>query len=157
MAILLDLANELLLQILDSLTPIDMVSFATSCKQINTLAQDNLTLHRQRIKKYQNVTLWGCFRHQDQHTLSCFFGISVTIGEWLIMPGSLAIECCGRDPTDPQAPGDYIFVQTALAAQDARMFKSVLHGITIPVRKMLSMAFQWDEAKIDRVFRQDDI
>ena len=128
-----------------------MVSLATSCKRINTLAQDNLTLHQQRIKKYQNVTLWGCFRHRDQpHPI---FLLRDICNDWRVAyyARSLAIECCGRDPVDP-GPDEYIFVQAALIAQDSRTVRSVLPGITIPVRKMLSMALRWDEAKIDNVF-----
>ena len=163
MAILLDLANELLLQILDSLTPIDMVSFATSCKQINTLAQDNLSLHRQRIKEYQKVTLWGCFRHQDQaHPISLLRDIC---NDWRVAyyARSLAIECCGRDPVGPDEgdrdeedpdEGDWLCIQTALIAQDAETVKSVLPEIAIPVREKLCMAFRWSEAKIDKTFER---
>ena len=100
MAILLDLANEVLLPILDYLPPIEMVSFAMSCKRINTLAEDNLTLHRQRIKKYQNVTLLGCSRHQDQpHPILLLRDICT---DWRVAyyARSLAIECCGREASD---------------------------------------------------------
>lgn len=151
MAILLDLANELLLQILDCLPPIELVSFAMSCKHINTLAQDNLILHRQRIERYQDVILWGCSRHQDQpHPILLLRDIC---NDWKVAyyARSLTIECCGRDQL-----GLISYRNNARGAHIPRdieksVLKSVLPEITIPVRKMLSMAFQWDEAKVNWV------
>ncbi len=151
MAILLDLANELLLQILESLTPIEMVSLATSCKRIHTLAQDNLTLHRQRVERYQNVTLWGCFRHQDQpHPIMLLRDIC---NDWRIAyyARSLAIKCCGREPLGLGQHWSDAWRARPIA-QDVETIKSVLPEINIPVHKMLSMAFRWDEAKLDEVF-----
>lgn len=124
-------------------------------EQINTLAQDNLTLHQQRIKKYEHVRLWGCFRHPEQpHPILLLRDIC---NDWRVAyyARSLAIECCGRDPIEPDPdPMDPMFAQAALIARDFRAVKSVLPGITIPVRKMLSMAFRWNEAKINKVFRE---
>ena len=149
MAILLDLANELLLQILESLTPIEMVSLATSCKRIHTLTQDNLTLHRQRVERYQNVTLWGCLRHQDQpHPIMLLRDIC---NDWRIAyyTRSLVIECCGKTL-------DLRTVPVASFAQEYEALKSVLPEITIPVRKMLRMAFGWDEAKVTDVLHETE-
>ncbi len=150
MAMLLDLPNELLLQVLDSATPTGMVSFATSCKRVNKLAQDNLTLHQQRIVKYQDVTLWGCFRHQDQpHPIILLRDICK---DWRVAyyAKSLVIECCGRDQNlmDSYWEGRS---QASLIAQDAETVESILPEITIPVRKMLSVALRWDEAKVNDV------
>ena len=147
MAILLDLAHELLLQILESLAPIEMVSFATSCKRIHTVAQDNLTLHRQRIERYQNITLWGCFCHQDQpHPILLLRDIC---RDWRVAyyARSLVVECGGKtlDLMNTYWP---VFPQ-AFFAQETETVKSVLPEITIPVRKMLRMALRWDEAKIN--------
>ena len=153
MAILLDLANELLLPILDYLPPIEMVSLAMSCKRINTLAQDNLTLHQQRIKKYQNVTLWGCFRHQDQaHPI---FLLQDICNDWRVAyyARSLAIECWGREASDLRPFWNNHWQRASNRLQDIKMIKSVLPEITIPVRKMLSMAFRWDEAKVNEVLK----
>ena len=158
MAILLDLAHELLLQILESLAPIEMVSFATSCKRIHTVAQDNLTLHRQRIERYQNVTLWGCFRHQDQpHPILLLRDIC---NDWRVAyyTRSLVIECCGEQPfsmdeasMDEDSSVLTDFSLDHLIAQDVETVRSVLPEIIIPVRKMLSMALRWDEAKVNEV------
>ena len=153
MVVLFDLANELLLQILDSLTPIDMVSFATSCKEINTLAQDNLILHRQRIQRYQNVTLWWCFRHQDRpHPILLLRDIC---NDWRVAcyTKSLVIKCCGKHPIpsdetsmDPDWDG---ISQACLIAQDNETIKSVLPEISTTVCKMLRMTLRWHKAKIN--------
>ncbi|KAK0512628.1 hypothetical protein JMJ35_004645 [Cladonia borealis] len=153
MAILLDLANELLLPILDYLPPIEMVSLAMSCKRINTLAQDNLTLQRQRIKKYQNVTLWGCCRHQTRpHPILLLRDIC---NDWRVAyyARSLVIECCGSHPTPWVTDSDRSWNETAQAAYlmplEAEKVKSVLPKITTTVCKMLRMALRWDEAKVN--------
>ena len=101
MAILLDLSNELLLHILDCVTPLAIVGFATSCKRVSTLAQDELALHRQRIAKYQDVTLWGCPRHQDRpHPILL---LRDTCNDWRVAyyTRSLVIRCCGMAPPRP--------------------------------------------------------
>ena len=156
MAILLDLPNELLLKILDSATPIGMVSLATSCKRINTLAQDNLTLHRQRIARYQNVTLWGCSRHRDQpHPILLLRDIC---NDWRVAyyARSLAIECCGREELwlGPYWNDAW---RARVISQDIETVKSVLPEITIPVRRMLSMALRWDEAKVNEVLDMTEL
>ena len=153
MAILLDLSNELLLQILDSVTPLAIVSFATSCKRINALAQDNLALHRQRIEKYQDVTLWGCPRHQDRpHPILLLQDVC---NDWRVAyyARSLVIRCCGTDPYMWNHSWNPV-IRRSLIARDVELIKSVFPEIIIPVTKILSKAFRWDEAKINDVFRQ---
>ena len=152
MAMLLDLSNELLLQILNSVTPLAIVNSATSCKRIYTLAQDDLALHRQRIAKYQTVTLWGCPSHQDKPHPILF--LRDVCADWKVAyyARSLVIECCGVN--------HYKWfsslldnTQRACIVQDVAIIKSVFPEITIPVSQMLRKAFQWDEAKVTTVLK----
>ena len=145
MAVLLDLSNELLLQILESVTPLAIVSFATSCKRINTLAQNNLALHRKRIARYQNVTLWGCPRHQDKpHPILLLRDIC---NDWKVAyhARSLVIRCCGMVQPQP-----YLYWDNFIA-QELKTIKNVLPKIVTPVCRMLSKALLWDEDKVNNI------
>ena len=153
MAVLLDLSNELLLQILDSVTPLAIVSFATSCKRINTLAQDDLALHRQRIAKYQNVTLWGCPRHKDKpHPILVLRDVCA---DWKVAyyARSLVIRCCGMKPYG-WTRSRIDTTQRACIARDVEIIESVFPEIKDPVCKMLAKAFQWDEAKVNNTLEK---
>ena len=56
---ILDLANEVLYQIIAATNPHDTESLAASCKTINTLAQPELERHRELKKKYAKLGFWG--------------------------------------------------------------------------------------------------
>lgn len=149
---LLDLSNELLLQILNSVTPLAIVNFATSCKRIYTLAQDDLALHQQRIAEYQTVTLWGCPGHQDKPHPILF--LRDVCADWKVAyyARSLVIRCCGvRHSKWFSSLLDN--TQRACIVQDIAIIKSILLKITIPVRQMLRKTFQWDEAKVTAVLK----
>ena len=52
MARFLDLPNELILQVIDSILPEDLENFAQSCKRCRSVADDALRSHRQLIRRY---------------------------------------------------------------------------------------------------------
>ena len=60
------LPTDTLLQIVENVTPDDIVNFTISCKYIDTLAKTYLKVYKQRIKTYHNVVLWGCYRHPEE-------------------------------------------------------------------------------------------
>ena len=69
MATLLALPNEILLNIIEELLPDDLPYFALSCKRMQTLSQESLTLYRECKKKYAVVKFHGCPERDNESDL----------------------------------------------------------------------------------------
>ena len=65
---LLSLANELLYQIIDEVTPNDIVGLALTCKSVHWLCQDYeiLQQHKQRRQCYINLIVCDCGLHRKK-------------------------------------------------------------------------------------------
>ena len=92
---LLEFTNELLYEIVDQIHPDDIVNFALSCGHLYRLADEALSLHRER-KQYQNVILDGCHRHT--HNLHPLEFMEALCTDWRIgeCVKTLRVQCCSR-------------------------------------------------------------
>ncbi len=91
---LLDLANEILYQIIDQIHLDDIVNFSLCCKDIHELAKDAVALHVRRKKVLKSVTLHGCHRHRpNSHPMRLIRDICMDwrVGEYT---KCLMIQCC---------------------------------------------------------------
>ena len=74
--------------------PADIENLTASCATFATLGKEKLELHLQRKNHFTHLTLYGCYRHQDNpHPLSFLCGICED-DDLAYYPVSLSAQCC---------------------------------------------------------------
>ena len=92
--------NEILYNIIDQIHPDDIINFSLSHEHFRGLSEDVVSVHLQRKKMYENISLHGCHRHHPNGHPLCLIRDIFTdwkIGEY---PKVLTFECCARSPYD---------------------------------------------------------
>lgn len=93
MSKLLQLANETIFQIFESVTPDDITNSVLCCKDLHRLGQDALQLHRAWKKAFSDLSFQGCEQHElDAHPMDFLAEIC---NDWRISyyVRSMAIAC----------------------------------------------------------------
>ena len=99
MSSLLVLPTEMLQNIIDRVSPDDLVNFTVCCEALKGAAERRLLEHRERIKVYSELRYNGCFRHgNDDHPVQLLREIFID-EHTAFYPRILTI-MCGEYPED---------------------------------------------------------
>lgn len=93
-SLLITFPNEILSQIIDAISPDDLVNFSVCCKDIQALTTGVLREHRGLKKAYTEVTFHGCDLHEDNLHPTTLLGKICEDWKVSFYPKSLIIRCC---------------------------------------------------------------
>ena len=122
MPLLIDLANEVLYQIIDQIDPADIHIFSQSCSLFRQLTKEALALHENRKEMYEYTVVHGCHRHRDSiNPLQLMYDIYM---DWKVgcYVRYLDLQCCNHLPDIEGMP--HLLFKKAFDEEDIRTYKA---------------------------------